>query len=233
MPARLKRRAWRPRLLDIGCCQGGAAFGYQRAGWHVTGVDTMPQPKYCGDDFIQADGLEVLADLDFVSLFDGVHTSWPCQGYALTQRIMDSQHPRLISRGRELLRATGLPYVQENVEEAAWDMIDPIRLCGASFGLHTYRHRLFESNIRLLAPAHTDHVAQAVKMGRPVRTGDWYYAVGNFSDPDQWIRKDLGMPWMNRDGLRESVPWQYTRMVGQQMLAFLAGRLPLDALVKG
>lgn len=228
------RRAWRPRLLDVGCCQGGAAYGYQRRGWHVTGVDLHPQPLYIGDEFLQADGLEVLADLDFMARFDAVHTSWPCQGYALTQRLMDSQHPRLIGQGRELLQATGLPYVQENVEEAAWDMVDPILLCGTMFGLHTHRHRLFESNIRLLAPEHEwPHKRRAVKMGRPVRTGDFYYAVGNFSDPDKWIRKDLGMPWMTRDGLRESVPWQYTYLVGQQLMAFLAGRLPLDVLAKG
>lgn len=227
----MTRRAWRPRLLDIGCCQGGAAFGYQRAGWHVTGVDICRQPRYVGDDFVQADGLHVLADLDFVRTFDAVHTSWPCQGYALTQRIMDSAHPKLIADGRALLQASGLPYVQENVEEAAWDMVHPIMLCGPQFGLHTYRHRLFESNVMLVAPDHLEHRVKAVKMGRPVREGDFYYAVGNFSDPDQWIRRDLGMPWMSRDGLRESVPWQYTRLIGRQLLSHLAGRTPFDGRV--
>lgn len=211
------------RLLDIGCCQGGAAWGYRKAGFgFVHGIDTMPQSKYIGDAFTQANGLEVLADLDFVRTFDAVHTSWPCQGYGLTQRIMKSPHPRLVGQARKLLRATGLPYVQENVEEAAWDMIDPVMLCGPMFGLHTHRHRLFESNVPLAAPPHAlPHAERAVKMGRPVHTGDFYFAVGNFSDPDRWIRKDLDMPWMNRDGLRESIPWHYSQYIGTQLLEAL------------
>jgi DNA (cytosine-5)-methyltransferase 1 len=31
--------ATRPRLLVLFCGEGGAAAGYVRAGWHVTGVD--------------------------------------------------------------------------------------------------------------------------------------------------------------------------------------------------
>lgn len=214
-----------PRLLDVGCCQGGAAFGYKRKGWHVTGVDKNPQPRYAGDEFIQADGLDVLADLDYMASFDAVHTSWSCQGYTKCQQIQGNDHPMLIGIARPLLEATGLPYVQENVEEAAWDMKSPVMLCGAQFGLHTYRHRLFESNIPLTAPEHLRHQFKAVKMGRPVHTGDWYYAVGNFSDPDQWIRKDLNMPWMNRDGLRESIPWQYAEHVGEQLMAHASVKL--------
>lgn len=35
-----------PRLLDAYCGAGGATKGYQRAGFHVTGIDHVPQPNY-------------------------------------------------------------------------------------------------------------------------------------------------------------------------------------------
>lgn len=208
-----------PRLLDVCCCQGGATRGYKNAGFYVVGVDSQPQPRYIGDEFIQADGLEVLADRTFMATFHAVHTSWPCQGYTECQRIQGNEHPKLIEAGRRLLKATGLPYVQENVKGAPLE--DPIELCGAMFGLHTYRHRLFESNVPLTAPAHPRHLHPTVKMGRPVREGQWYHAVGNFSNVG-YIRRDLGAPWMNRDGLRESIPPVYAEHIGRQLIDQLA-----------
>jgi len=35
----------KPRLLDLYSCAGGAARGYQLAGFHVTGVDIRPMPR--------------------------------------------------------------------------------------------------------------------------------------------------------------------------------------------
>ena len=47
----------RPKLLDMYCCGGGAGYGYEQAGYDVTGVDMEPQPKHRGK-FIQADAIE-------------------------------------------------------------------------------------------------------------------------------------------------------------------------------
>ena len=47
------------KLLDLYCCGGGASFGYEKAGFEVTGIDNSPQPKYRGK-FIQADAIEYL-----------------------------------------------------------------------------------------------------------------------------------------------------------------------------
>lgn len=48
-------------LFDAFCHSGGAAKGYQRAGFYVVGCDIEPRPDYCGDEFIQADALELLS----------------------------------------------------------------------------------------------------------------------------------------------------------------------------
>jgi DNA (cytosine-5)-methyltransferase 1 len=224
----------KPVLLDIGCRQGGATRGYQQAGFYVIGVDIEPQPRYIGDEFIQADGLKILSQVardgylgvrgDEITV-SAVHTSWPCQGYTECQRIQGREHPKLIEPGRELLNATGLPYVQENVDstETRAIMIDPVTLCGTMFGLRTYRHRLFESNIPISVPSHPDHAAQQVKMGRPLIEGDFYQAVGNFSGVD-YARRDMGVDWMTREGIRECIPPAYAEHVGRQVLAAASAR---------
>src|SRR4051794_5410435 len=135
----------RPRLLDLFCGAGGAARGYQRAGFHVVGVDNRPQPRYAGDEFVQADALE----WDDFDGFDAVHASPPCQLWAEGSRWHGNSHPDLITPLRPLLEQSGLPYIIENVPEA------PLRrdvvLCGTQFGLQAEgfevrRHRAFELN---------------------------------------------------------------------------------------
>jgi DNA (cytosine-5)-methyltransferase 1 len=212
------------RLLDLFCCQGGASAGYTAAGFEVFGVDIDPQPRY-PFPFGQWHALAVLdelvnngGELVLHGRFDAVHASPPCQAHSNAQKIQGRAHPELIEPVRELLQQSGLPYVIENVRGAP--LRDPVELCGAMFGLHTYRHRLFESNVPLAAPLHPRHLAPTVKMGRPVREGDWYHAVGNFSNVG-YVRRDLGTPWMNRDGLRESIPPVYAEHIGRQLLAHM------------
>jgi DNA (cytosine-5)-methyltransferase 1 len=208
----------KPVLLDIGCRQGGATFGYQAAGFYVIGVDVEPQQLYVVEEFLLADGLNVLRDRSVMRRVAAIHTSWPCQGYSDTQRLRGNDHPKLIEPGRELLRATGLPYVQENVKGAP--LLSPVVLCGAMFGLRTYRHRLFESNVGLSVPAHPEHIAPQVKMGRRVPDGSFYQAVGNFSDV-ALARDDMSVEWMTREGIRECIPPAYSFHVGVQLWAAL------------
>jgi len=223
------------KILDLYCCQGGASEGYRRAGFEPYGVDMEAQPRY-PFPFHQGDALEVLLALlrgeaitftrpdgstERLTLadFDALAASPPCQAYTLAQRIQNRAHPDLIASTRTMLVASRLPYVIENVEGAP--LIDPVMLCGAMFpSLRVYRHRLFETNFPLVAPLHPTHVAPLRKMGRPPAGGDFMHVVGNFSGVAQ-AKVAMGIDWMSRDGLRESIPPAMTEYIGRQLMTQL------------
>ncbi len=212
----------RLRVLDLCCGQGGASAGYVAAGFDVIGVDINPQPRY-PYGFIQADALEVLADQAFVAGFDAIHASFPCQAF-LEGTLAPARHvPDLITPGRPLLQATGLPWVMENVMGAPLDRDRSITLCANTFGLRTYRHRRFEysEHLELVTPTHLPHVKRAPNRRRRERwlagdhasiTGD----VGTYVGPDA-----MGIDWMTGNGLSEAIPPAYTRWVGDQLLRHL------------
>jgi hypothetical protein len=200
----------RPRLLDGFCGGGGAARGYQRAGFHVTGVDIKPQPRYVGDDFIQADALDVLADQEFLAQFDAIHASPTCQHQAnvTAWRGCRDAHPDLLTPTLARLRLTGVPWIVENVPEAlpAWDYV----LCGTNFGLPVKRHRGFLrgnwSGYSLLPPCRcyrNPHV-------RP------------FEHKDERAYADaMGCTWMTKEEGRQAIPPAYTEYLGAQLIAAL------------
>lgn len=208
------------RMLDAFCCQGGATRGYQHAGFHVTGVDKDPQPRYCGDEFAIADAVAYI--LAHGQEYDFIHASPPCQLDSDTQRLMKNDHPDLIDPTREALEATGVPWVMENVRGARNKLRDPVMLCGAMFGLETYRHRYFETGggFVLTAPEHPEHTAPQAKMGRPIPAGWFGQYIGNYSGVGH-SRTVMAMPWASRDGIREAIPPAYAQYIGER---FLAGR---------
>lgn len=212
------------RVLDLFCCQGGAARGYQDAGLHVTGVDMDPQPRYCGDMFRQEDAVEFVCRrlLQVSQDFVFVHASPPCQHDSDAQRIMGREHPDLIGPTRQALEMTGLPYVIENVRGARAKLRDPVMLCGPMFGLETYRHRYFEAGggLVLPQPEHPAHLAPQTKMGRAIPPGHFGQFIGNFSGVEH-ARKVMDVPWMNRDGIRECIPPAYTQWIGERFLEYL------------
>jgi DNA (cytosine-5)-methyltransferase 1 len=222
----------RPRLLDLFCGAGGCTKGYQTAGFYVVGVDINPQPRYCGDEFVQHDALEVFADGALTDSFDAIHASPPCQRYSVANNIHGrTDHPDLIAKTREALIATGLPYVIENVEGARRHMVDPVTICGLSVGMNVRRHRLFESNFPLMVPPCGDH------------SGDWLLVFGHTvlersgqidrntpSGGPRFRRRHvgtdkgreaMGIDWMNRDELSEAIPPPYTELIGHQLMDYL------------
>ncbi|MGY0461463.1 SAM-dependent methyltransferase [Kitasatospora sp. cg17-2] len=214
---RLPARPWNGlTVLDAYCCQGGAGMGYWLAGYDVLGVDLTGQPRY-PFRFVQADAVAFITEHGH--LFDLLHGSPPCQRYTRCQKIRGREHPDLIVPTRTAMQSTGRPWVIENVEEAAPEMRDPAMLCGAAFRLRTYRHRLFEpgGGLTVTPPEHPVHAAPLAKMGRPVADDEFMHVVGNFSGvPLARSAAVMGMPWANRDGLREAIPPAYTRFIGHQ-----------------
>jgi DNA (cytosine-5)-methyltransferase 1 len=227
-----------PLLLDLFCCEGGAGTGYNRAGFEVVGVDLDPQPLY-PFTFHQGDALTILRDLllsdivgDPVKLtgreyvlqdFDAIHASPPCQAYS-TITPDKSKHPDLIGPVRELLVESGLPYVIENVAGARRELIDPMMLCGSSFGLRVRRHRFFESNV-FLSSLPCNHAQQGEPVGVYGQHGD----LGEVRRPNGSSRgrkaRDLndardamGMPWASWRGCAEAVPPAFTEWIGAQLL---------------
>jgi DNA (cytosine-5)-methyltransferase 1 len=217
----------RPRLLDLFSCAGGAAMGYHRAGFDVVGVDIDPQPNF-PFEFIQANALDL--NSNFLASFDAIHASPPCQSYSDLAKRNRNAHmwPRLVEPVRDMLRATGLPYIIENVEGAP--LIDPVVLCGTMFpGLRVIRHRLFESNLALSAPEHGRHPLVFThdkrkghygKLNQDVSfvqvTGGGNCSVANAKDA-------LGINWMTKNELNESIPPAYSEYLGQQLLDQMQG----------
>lgn len=116
----------KPRLLDLFSGAGGAARGYQLAGFHVTGVDINPQPRYCGDEFVQADAMTFPLDG-----FDAVHASPPCQDHSPLSALVGAHGTGwMLDATRKRLEAWGGLWVIENVMGAA--MRPALVLCGGT-----------------------------------------------------------------------------------------------------
>lgn len=209
------------RLLDLYSGAGGAARGYQQAGFHVTGIDHHPQPRYAGDVFIQADALQFVREHGHE--YDAIHASPPCQFASIMHNLpwlKDKKYPALIAPTRELLIAIGRPYIIENVAGArngsrmlakqglAHHGLKAGYLCGSMFGLPFYRHRYFETSWFWLQPGHPRHQI-VLKGGRLI--GNRQREANGYMDID----------WMRRDELTQAIPPAYTEWLGRQLMAVL------------
>lgn len=252
----------RPKLLDLFCGEGGAGMGYYQAGFDVYGVDLdakrverYPFPFRIDNAIHVLDVLLSGRKIDFgrqvgdvwvsewlgLSDFAVIHASPPCQGYsrgtaALPDRL--DRYDRLIAATRDLLIETGLPYVIENVEDAAPELRAPLTLCGTEFGLMAddtdgrrlmlKRHRLFESNVHLLGAGgclgHSARTRRRVagvyggarrdeQEAREVRKGGYVPASLDV------LRALIGAPWMTEQGCFLSIPPAYSQHIGEQLLA--------------
>lgn len=222
-------RRERAVCMDLFCGAGGSARGLQMAGFYVVGVDNKPQPRYAGDEFIQMDALEALRRLELGdsvgdhlwSTIDLFNASPPCQfagGLPKTAYYDPSEHPNLIPSTRAALERMRKPYLIENVVRARRWLQNPIRLCGRMFGLKTYRHRLFESNILLLEPEHTPHQEACPKAGTRGIPECGYISVCGHVSQMRFARRAMGIDWMTRDELTQAIPPAYLHYLGVQLM---------------
>jgi DNA (cytosine-5)-methyltransferase 1 len=214
MPTITTAAVRRPRLLDLYCCQGGAARGYHDAGFDVTGIDVEPQPRY-PFAFVQADALEYLAG--HWREFDAVHASPPCHDHSVLANATGADGTaHLLADTRAALQALPLPWVIENVPGAA--MRADFKLCGCMFALPGLRReRWFETSwhgFELRAPCH--HTGHAVTVAGH---GALPHEYRRGWAPTQADRNNaMGIDWMTRDGLAQAIPPAYTRVIGAHLL---------------
>lgn len=222
-------------------------MGYSRAGFEVVGVDIKPQ--HYPFEFHQADALGTLRALTDGSHacppwlwqpFDAIHASPPCQAYTPLRDMWNAkEHVDLVAPTRELLDATGLPYVIENVPGAP--LHSPVILCGTQFrlgidGAELRRHRLFESNADLFA------MLPPCQHGWSSRPVGVYGNQGNISRGKRVIgvygghgrdrrrrvncqgftteqrREAMGIDWMTGSELSQAIPPAYTEWIGERLL---------------
>ncbi len=184
-------------------------MGLHQAGFEVVGVDIAPQPKY-PFTFIRADALNFPLDG-----FDFIWASPPCQKHTKAKNLQGNNHPCYIEEIRARLWGANKPYCIENVPGAP--LLNPTLLCGTMFGINTYRHRLFETNFPVTAPTHGKHIVKQIKMGRPVKEGEFIQIVGNFSNVS-YARKVMGIDWLGQNELREAIPPVYSKYIAEAWL---------------
>jgi DNA (cytosine-5)-methyltransferase 1 len=225
----LNEGAPRPRLLDLFCGAGGASVGYSRAGFEVVGWDNKPHPDYPFEIHL-GDAMEVVKDIAYLDTFAVVAGSPPCPRYsAITPEHTRDEHPDFLPPFRDALKAWGGVYVIENVVGAPMD--HPVMLCGSAFGLQVQRHRLFESNVFLMAPG-CFHDPKNPPIGVYGDHGD----AKIYMRPGTNIRRSvkardvaeaqaaLGIDWMTTwDDLTDAIPPAYTHYLGDQIMDRLAG----------
>ncbi len=209
------------KALDLFCGAGGASEGLRRAGFEVTGVD-LSDRVFAGNpaltSLFQADAIEWVGWHD-LSRYDLIWASPPCQAFTAYKRRPDHVAPKanLIPKVRELLRASGVPYIIENVPGAPLE--NPVTLCGSMFGLDVRRHREFECGFPVVPPTcnhgwQTPRFPPATNRTNLRSTVD----VAVWRIPLRTQQLAMGIDWMSREELSQAIPPAYAEFLARQFL---------------
>lgn len=240
------RRCGRPTLHDYYAGEGGMGAGLQRAGFCVTPVELDAGrlarfPVDCAAvEPVQADAIEHATEHAHRAAAN--HASPPCTGYsrgtvALPDRL--TRYDRLIAMTREVLAASGRPYIIENVEDAKRELRSPLTVCWTELHrpgsvtdddgtpLWMRRHRLFESNVTLMGAGGCAHPARmqcAGAYGGARRDKDEARNIrhGGYVPSLRVMRALLGAPWMSEKGCQLSIPPAYGQFIGEQIMEAVA-----------
>lgn len=212
-----------PKLLDLFSGQGGASMGYERAGFDViVGVDTDPAmlARY-PHERILADALTY--DWE-PGEYDLIHASPPCQRWS-DASPNKKIHPDLLRPIKKKLEAQDTPYVIENVEAAP--LKSTIKLCGTIFpSLRVLRHRVFATSFHIPQPplpycSNHPPVYSTDKRRKENGLDEWkdYVSVYGGNHASIAACKDaMGISWMSRRGLSQSIPPEYTKLIGSYFI---------------
>lgn len=220
--------------LDLFCGAGGATAGYMRGFaskysdvLHMTGVDKWFMRNYIGDDFIQADVMDLIQDQHWINQFDFIHLSPPCQLFSPTRTLNPGSSHRRIDLLTPVLKIIKELYpdkycIIENVPEAPmYSRIHQIlRLCASSFPGHSgfdqrrllHRHRHFRLH-NLLVPkllcAHNGYKPLGVYGSINSSVPGGGEIAANLAE----AQKLMQIPWMPWRELKEAIPPAYTEYI--------------------
>jgi len=192
-------------------------MGYHRAGFEVVGVDIKPQKHY-PFEFHQADAMTYPLDG-----FDVIHASPPCQHYSYGTPDK-SKHKGILPEVRDMLKASGIPWVIENVPGSP--MRRDARICGCMVGLPKIRRvryfEFYDPSIFALLPG-CNHILNAITVtGHGTTSGNRITWGRNIKVSE--MRDAMGIGWMNRDELSQAIPPAYTLWIGLQIMEYLRGK---------
>jgi hypothetical protein len=231
-------------IIDLYGCSGGAAMGYYRAGFAPYCVDIVDRPN---NPFptMRANALDVLGEMaanDGMCTFNGclirpvlAHASPPCQAdnpqTKGTNRAngWGREHVSLTAPTRELLDATGLPYVIEQ-PTGSGEVRRDLMLCMGMFDIYTgkpppwvQRHREFElKGFTVPQPWHPKHQGYVRGMRHGVLRDGPYVAAygkggGKATVPE--MQHALGIDWTDvHEELTEAIPPDYTQYIGEHAM---------------
>ena len=243
-----------PIVLDLLCGDGGCAHGLQKLGCSCIGIDwslrccqayrALGYPCHCMDVYAPDTLSFILRHLEF----DAIVCSPDCRGYSNCSSLnKPSQEPRQVPEARELClriaaqrlqtRGQHVPFWIENVPNALspWQHMQADRcvlLCGTQFGLHTYRHRVFECHgfpVVRMPPCNHVHDVHCCGAKQPLRrqgvrpccAGNMHTVVGRHHSANNTVHMQLqalGLPIdFDHGAACQAVPPLYAAWLGASL----------------